>query len=66
MVGKMPNVTWPGGSFEETMKGGNRGGSTSPSHATLTGRRPPSSDLEPLCSSPPGNRRACYGENLQS
>ena len=61
MVGKMPNVTWLEGSFVETIKGGNRGGSIPPSRTTLHGQRPPSSDLASPCSSPPGKRRACPG-----
>ena len=55
MVGRMPNVTWLDGSFVETV---NQGGSTSPSRATPTGQRPPNSDPESPCGSPPGKRGA--------
>ena len=61
MVGKMPNITCLEGSYVETIKGGNRGGSTSSSRVTQNGRRPPSLDLVSPCSSPPGKRRACSG-----
>ena len=61
MVGKMPNITWLEGSFVETVKGCNRGGFTSPSHATLSGSQPPSSGLDPQHGSCPGKRRACRG-----
>ena len=37
MVGKMPNITWLEGTFVDTIKGGNRGGSISPSRATPHG-----------------------------
>ena len=53
MVGKMANITWLEGSFVEPSKGGNRGGSTSPSRAAPTGQRPPGSDPKPPCDSPP-------------
>ena len=66
MVGKMPNVTWIKGSYLDTIKGGNQGGSTSPSLATPTGQRPPNFDPEPPCGSPPGKRRAWPGVNPQS
>ena len=66
MVGKMPNVTWLEGSFVETIKGGNRGGSTSPSRMTLNGQRPPNSDLAPPRGSPHGKRRAYRGVIRQS
>ena len=50
MVGKMPNVLWLEGSFVETLKGS----------------QPPSSDPDPLRSSPPGKRRACRGVKKES
>ena len=37
MLGKIPNVIWLEGAFVETIKGDNRGGSTSPSRVTLNG-----------------------------
>src|SRR3954464_8354194 len=46
MVGKMPNATCLEGSYMETIKGGNRGGSTSPSRMTPDGQRTLSSDPE--------------------
>ena len=61
MVGKMPNVTWLEGSYVETIKGWQLGGSTSPSHATPTGRRPPNFDPASPRGSPPGKRRAYPG-----
>ena len=66
MVGKIPNVTWLEGSYVETMKGGNRGGSTSPSRATPTGWRPPSFDTAYPCGSLPGKRSAWPGVHRRS
>ena len=61
MVGRMSHVTWLEGTFVETIKGGNRGGSTSPSRVTLMGQRPPNSDPASLHGSPPGKREAGSG-----
>ena len=58
IVGKMPNATWLEGYYVEIVKGGNRGGSTSPNRATPTGWRPPNFDPASPRGSPPGKRRA--------
>ena len=58
MVGRMANVLWLEGSFVETIKGWQSGGSTSPSRATPNGRRPLNSDLASPHGSLPGKRRA--------
>ena len=61
MVGKMPNITWLEGAFVETIKGGNRDGSTSPSRVIPNGQRPPNSDPASPRGSPPGKRAAGFG-----
>ena len=58
MVGKIAKVTWLEGAFVETIKGWQSGGSTSPSRAKLTGRRPSNFNPASPCGSPPGKRRA--------
>ena len=46
MVGKMPNVTWPEGSFVETVKGWQSGWFYITKPRDPTWRKPPNSDLE--------------------
>ena len=58
MAGRMANVLCLEGSFVETIKGWQSGGSTSPNHATPNGWWPPNSNLVSPHGSPPGKRRA--------
>ena len=58
MLGKLPNVLWLKGPLWTPSRGGNRGGSTSPSRATPIGRWPLNFDPASPCGSPPGKIRA--------
>ena len=54
MVSKMPNVTWPTGTFNDSVKEWSSRGFTSLSHAARSGPLLLNSDLEP-----PGSLRPC-------
>ena len=58
MVSKIPNFTWPTGTFNEPSRSGNNSGFTSPSRAAWNGPLLQSFDPEPLCGLHPGSRRA--------
>ena len=58
MVGKMPNVTWPEGSFVETVKGWQSEWFYITEPRDTNWRRPPNFDPASPCGSPPGKRRA--------
>ena len=61
MVGRMSHLLGLKALSWKPLRGGNRGGSTSPSRVTLNGQRPSNSDLAALHGSPPGKRVAGSG-----
>ena len=58
MVSKMPNVTWPTGTFNDSVKECSSSGFTSPSRVARNGPPFQSSDPVPPCDLHPSTRRA--------